>query len=233
MQLKTKIGLAVFPAVVVVLTIVLVLLLHHPEDKTSRSIKLNCKDDEFDQISYNVSESDGSNVTKSIKILFVEDTVNDEYYNFEEAKKVCIALGAELWQVADGQAEWNVLIQIAKMTGRSSVWLNADTTDSKCPENKEVCHQSEAFHGRGIPVKWPSFPNSNYSRLFTSVTSEKRCVYVDTQGQELLWKTGSCTSITAWGLCTKRNCQEEVVRFFICLKKFLDACALSRLGLIS
>ena len=44
-----------------------------------------------------------------------------------------------------------------------------------------------------------------------TATPEKKCVYVDNQNQrpELLWKTGSCTAITAWALCVKQDCEWE------------------------
>ena len=179
--------------------------------------KQNCQNDGFEQTSYDVTKPDGSKIKKFVKFRFVEDVPNDEYYNFEDAKYACIKLGANLWQIADGHAEWDAIIKIAIKTEKSSMWLNAVTNSSKCPDEKrEVCRESEAIHGHGIPVKWPSFPNSNYSRLYNSVTEDKKCVYVDNQKQGHLWKTGSCTAITAWAPCIKRDCEEEVVWFFIC-----------------
>ena len=69
---------------------------------------------------------------KFIKLLFVEDVINDEYYNFQDAKNACIKLESSLWEIADGQPEWDAVIQIAKTLNKSSMWLNAETTNSTC-----------------------------------------------------------------------------------------------------
>ena len=95
--------------------------------------KQNCNDDGFEQICYNVTESDGSKANKCIKFLFVEDEKNDEYYNFEDAKKACIKLESSLWEIADGQAELDAVIQIAKQLHKTRMWLNAETNNSTCP----------------------------------------------------------------------------------------------------
>ena len=196
-------------ALLVVLAVVLICVTSRSSDD-----KQNCQNDGFEKTSYNLTKPDGTKIKKFVKFLFVEDIDNDEYYNFGQAKNACIELGANLWEIADGHAEWDAIIKIAIKMDKSSMWLNADTNSSNCPDMKNVCKESEAIHGRGIPVNWPSFPNSNYSRLYNSVTPEKTCVYVDNQKQGQLWKTGSCTSITAWAPCIKRDCEEEVVWFF-------------------
>ena len=94
--------------------------------------KQKCIGDKFEQICYNVTESDGGKAIKFIKLLFVEDVINDEYYNFQDAKNACIKLESSLWEIADGQPEWDAVIQIAKTLNKSSMWLNAETTNSTC-----------------------------------------------------------------------------------------------------
>ena len=94
--------------------------------------KQNCKGDGFEQICYNVTESDGGKTIKCIKFLFVEDVINDEYYNFQDAKNACIKLQSSLWEIADGKPEWDAVIQIANKLDKSSMCLNAQTTNSTC-----------------------------------------------------------------------------------------------------
>ena len=94
--------------------------------------KQKCIGDKFEQICFNVTESDGGKTIKCIKFLFVEDVINDEYYNFQDAKNACIKLGSSLWEIADGKPEWDAVIQIAKKLNKSSMWINARTTNSTC-----------------------------------------------------------------------------------------------------
>ena len=98
----------------------------------TETVKPNCKEDGFDPITYTVKNS-GKEVKKRIKIKFVEDTANDEYYNFEAATAECKKINASLWEIADGQPEWEAVIKMANDTDRSSMWLNANTANSHCP----------------------------------------------------------------------------------------------------
>ena len=81
-------------------------------------------------------------------------------------------------------------------------------TESKImfPDGGEVCLEAEAAKGRGLSVEWPFPSNSKYSRLYNSAKDDQKCIYVDKQ---LLWKTGSCLTTSAWGLCVKRFCNPE------------------------
>lgn len=200
---KGKLFFVISFAVISALFIYMIMKVLNPSSLQS------CKDDGFEPVHYTVTEADGSKKTKFVKIKFVEDTANDEYYNFKGARKECRKLDSDLWEIADGQAEWDAIIQKAKDKKKTFLWLNTNTSNSQCPNGQESCRELEALQGKGIPVKWPSFPNSTFSRLDNAVTDEKRCVYVDNQNSNLLWRAGSCTSINAWGLCVKRNCSKE------------------------
>ena len=98
----------------------------------TETVKSHCKEDGFEAITYTLKNS-GKEDKKRIKIKFVEDTENDEYYNFEAANAECKKLAASLWEIADGQPEWEAVIQKAKKEDKSSMWLNANTSNSHCP----------------------------------------------------------------------------------------------------
>ena len=121
-------------AVVLLLFILLILVtLSFVSTSESTPTKRICKGDGFDQVTYTILQADGMKINKSIRLKFVDDALNDEYYNFEAAKTKCIELESNLWEIADGQAEWDAVIEIAKKEDKASIWLNANTTNSHCP----------------------------------------------------------------------------------------------------
>ena len=154
---------------------------------------------------YDIIESNKT-VKKTISLLFIEDEINDEYYNFESGKNECLKINSTIWEISDGQPEWEVVTKFAKKEKKESIWLNAKQTNYEYPNESDG---NQKFK-EDIPVIWPSFPNSNYSRLRFKFTSEKQCVYINnpdilSNTSEYIWRTSSCTAVTAWVLCVKRN----------------------------
>ena len=140
LRLKMKPKICTFCILIFVIVVVIVIVVacctgsrfgYSPTNSYSM-YKQQCIGDKFEQICFNVTESGGGKTNKCIKFLFVEDVINDEYYNFQDAKNACIKLESSLWEIADGQPEWDAVIQIAKKLNKSSMWLNAETTNSTC-----------------------------------------------------------------------------------------------------
>jgi len=177
-----------------------------------------CRGDGFYDMHYFLNNSCGVNLKRYVRYKFVDDIVNDMFYNFSRAKQECEQLGATLWEVLDGQPEWDAFIGIAKNLLRSNLWLNAQIV-GKCDEplnntSGEInppCNQEEASKGHGLEVKWPSSQySSTYSRLIRDATSidgklDEKCVFVDKNNNHL-WDVHDCASKKFWGLCVKRQC---------------------------
>ena len=199
---------------------------------------VDCRGDGFYGMSYVLNNTCGANVKRYIRYKFVDDVTkyrfynfsgggredllddirNYTFYNFSRAKQECENSGARLWEVLDGEPEWDAFISLAKELKRSNLWLNAMVV-GKCDELDTIeaeystCKHEEASEGRGLEVKWPSShytPMPKFSRLIRGRRSRKEdegesCVFVDS-GNHHLWDVHDCTSTKYWGLCVKRNC---------------------------
>ena len=196
---------------------------------------VDCRGDGFYGMSYVLNNTCGANVKRYVRYKFVDDVTNYRFYNFSgdqgdlddvrnytfynfsRAKQECEKSGARLWEVLDGEPEWDAFISLAKELKRSNLWLNAivvgqcedlDTIEAKY----STCKHEEASEGRGLEVKWPSShytPMPKFSRLIRGKKSKKgyeeSCVFVDSSNRHL-WDIHDCTSTKYWGLCVKRNC---------------------------
>ncbi|MEI8270635.1 MAG: C-type lectin domain-containing protein [bacterium] len=156
--------------------------------------------DGFTQLGYTFTDENGKSQDRIIRYKFIDDNVNDEYYVFNSALKACENLDSKLWSIQDGKDEWEAVINMAKNEGKSSVWINGRGIKN-CPDGSTTCLDAEAAQGKGLDVEWPDNNNSKYTRLYTNSDGDNSCIYVDKQ---LLWKTGSCGTTSAWGLCIKR-----------------------------
>ena len=186
---------------------------------------MDCRGDGFYDMTYVLNNSCGENMKRYVRYKFVDDVVNDMFYNFSRAKQECEKLGSTLWEVLDGEPEWNAFIGIAKELLRSSLWLNAKVV-GKCDEHLNATEEEpnppcnlmkEASDGNGLEVKWPSTQySSKYSRLIRDLTSNndkdlsknqmgEKCVFVDKSNRHL-WDVHDCGSQKFWGLCVKRQC---------------------------
>lgn len=179
---------------------------------------MDCRGDGFYDMSYYLNNSCGVNLKRYVRYKFVDDIVNDMFYNFSRAKQECEKLGATLWEVLDGEPEWDALYGKSKELLRSNLWLNAQIV-GKCDESlnntsEEInppCNQEEASKGHGLEVKWPSSHYSSiYSRLIRDATSidgdlDEKCVFIDKNNNHL-WDVHDCASKKFWGLCVKRQC---------------------------
>ena len=120
-----------------------------------------------------------------------------------------------MWEVLDGQPEWEVVIENIKTFSRSNVWLNAKVMEN-CPTHADkvdlddlTCKHHEALKGNGLTIKWPSsrYIPSTYSRLIRGVgpNVKDKCVFVDNNNEDV-WDVHECASPRYWGLCIKRTC---------------------------
>lgn len=136
----------------------------------------------------------------NVKYKFVEDSLEDEYYTFPKAVEACHALDSVLWDVQGGEEEWLRLVAMAQAENKQSMWINGKPV-GQC---LGTCLEEDALSGRGVAMA-----GMNYSRLVNGASEDGMdCVYVD---KHLYWKTGSCITTSAWGLCVKRDCQREVI----------------------
>ena len=183
---------------------------------------IDCRGDGFYDMTYVLNNSCGENLKRYVRYKFVDDVVNDMFYNFSRAKYECEKLGSTLWEVLDGEPEWKAFIDIAKELLRSSLWLNAKVV-GECDEHLNVTEEEpnppcnliqEASKGNGLEVKWPSSHYfSKYSRLIRDLASNKdmlneageKCVFID-KFNDHLWDVQDCSSQKFWGLCVKRQC---------------------------
>ena len=190
------------------------------EDKRLHSPSRNCPaNDDFKSLEYDAnSVCTGPNTKRYLKYKFINDAKHFRYYNFEHAKQQCEALNSSLWEILDGQPEWNAVMKVAKDKDRTNLWLNAKVVEA-CPNNEnkteedisdDTCKHNEALAGNGLNVQWPSlsYLPSHFSRLIRGVNPndpDERCVYVD-NNNEYIWDVHNCNSARYWGLCVKRTC---------------------------
>ena len=107
------------------------------EDKMLNFPSLDCRGDGFHNMKYVLNNSCGVNVHRYIKYKFVDDVKNYRFYNFSRAKKECEKLDATMWEVLDGEPEWNTFIALAKELERSNLWINAEPV-GKCGEEEDI-----------------------------------------------------------------------------------------------
>ena len=201
------------------------------EEKRLNFPAKDCRGDGFYDMTYVVNNSCGVNVKRYVRYKFVDDVTNYTnyiFYNFSRAKQECEKLDSKLWEVLDGESEWNAFIKIADELIRSNLWLNAKVV-GKCDENLNTivegelpppCNQEEASKGRGLEVEWPSLyytSKPKYSRLIRGYVdtfdtsssikqnSDQNCVFVDNTNNNL-WDVHDCGTEKYWGLCVKRQC---------------------------
>jgi len=229
--LSSRNALILLVSIVLLLTIIIPLFYFYyiiPKQICDEQNMLNwpsidCRGDGFYDMTYVLNNSCGYNLKRYVRYKFVDDVVNDVFYNFSRAKQECEKLGATLWEVLDGEPEWNAFIGISKELLRSSLWLNAKVV-GECDEHLNATEEEpdppcnllkEASEGNGVEVKWPSTHySSRYSRLIRDLTSNNndvskdmgnKCVFVDKSNNHL-WDVHDCSSQKFWGLCVKRQC---------------------------
>ena len=60
-----------------------------------------------------------------LKYRFVDDTLNEELYNFPRVREECRQLNSTLWEILDGRDEWEAVMEMAKDMRRGQLWINA------------------------------------------------------------------------------------------------------------
>ena len=91
----------------------------------------NCKDDQYDAVKYLVKDSEGKEQEKFLKIKY---TMSDWYYYQPDAVKACQDSGAELWDVLDGEPEWNAVTSLSQHRAKfdDNVWISGKV-ETGCP----------------------------------------------------------------------------------------------------
>ena len=231
-QPKTKIlilSVGLFLILAVVLTSILIYFLHTLPNRICREEKkihipsVNCTDDGFSEIEYLFNSTCIEGTTKRyLKYKLVDDEETAQFYNYSSAEEECKRLNSSMWEVIDGESEWQVVIDTIKKLSRANVWINANVLEN-CPNtpiatgdndefNYTTCKHKEAIKGNGLRVEWPSakYMTSTYSRLIRGSNSNvgNACVFVDTNNEDV-WDVHDCAAPRYWGLCIKRNCFPE------------------------
>ena len=179
---------------------------------------MNCSDDDFSELVYIVNSTCLNTQSRYLKYKLIDDSESYQFYNYSSAYKECQRLNASMWEVLDGESEWNVVIENIKKLGRSNVWLNANPIET-CPKSEDgiqidgvSCKHNDALIGNGLKVSWPSANHlpSTYSRLIRGFDSkeegeEDKCAFVDNNNEEV-WDVHNCAAQRYWGLCIKRKC---------------------------
>lgn len=160
----------------------------------------NCTSDHFSLVSYVIDLSDPES-QKYIAIRIDEKSPR-QLFNFSEGLIHCQSLDSKMWEVLDGEPEWNAVMNhtLTEEPDRTAVWLNASPLDPNPPPGDEVRLQSEAKAGRGLPVSWGQTQRpAEYSRFIGGDSSE--CLTVAGK----FWRSTPC-SHRYHVACIKRNC---------------------------
>ena len=176
----------------------------------------NCSTDGFSEVRYFVNNTCLTTNKRYLKYKLIDDIDNDQFYNYTSAQKECQRLNASMWEVLDGQPEWQVVIENIKKISRSNVWLSAQVlencqqnTDGSIQEDDLTCKHNDALKGKGLKINWPltKFIPDTYSRLIRGFDPNvvKKCVFVDDKNEHV-WDVHECASPRYWGLCVKRTC---------------------------
>jgi len=187
------------------------------EDKRLNLAEFDCLGDGFLDIRYVLNNTCGMNQNRYVKYKFVDDVKNYKFYNFSRAKQECEKLGATMWEILDGEPEWEAFISLATELDRSNLWINAEVVGECDPniinaddEDPTTCKRQEAIEGHGLAVRWSSSLYApKFSRLIRGVKKntdpKDQCVFVDNSNNDL-WDVRDCASSNYWGLCVKRKC---------------------------
>lgn len=164
--------------------------------QNSSFVKFECpKDDGFTNIQYG-----------NLRIKFVYNENDEWYYDLDDSLKECEKLGAELWDVREGVAEWEKVINYVKINHTKElmygIWINGNVTED-CNGPDAECEQ-KARDGKGVPITWPVNHTTPFSRLDKKV-STNACIMFSNK-DDLLWKSVDCANSNFWAICVKRNC---------------------------
>ena len=93
--------------------------------QASDSNTLYCVNDIFDFIDPNIACLSNPPLFRYLKYRFVDDTLNEELYNFPRVREECRQLNSTLWEILDGRDEWEAVMEMAKDMRRGQLWINA------------------------------------------------------------------------------------------------------------
>ena len=96
------------------------------DTKASSHAKESYDNDDFAVANYTIPHADGHPTIQIIKFKFVEDPSTQDLLNFDDAKNACMKLNSTLWEIVDGQTEWDALLPLIKANTSASVWLNGE-----------------------------------------------------------------------------------------------------------
>lgn len=163
----------------------------------------------FQPVEYAVVGDDGKPWKRTVWLKF--DRNEAEYWYFYHSRSVqhCLGLDAELWDVRDGEEEWNAVVDFARAGYQEildyGVWIDGKV-NATCDAPVAEC-TARALAGHGLPITWPTPHSTNFSRLGFKVRGYE-CVYFDSK-DALIWKSVDCSNTSAWTLCVRRGCVSD------------------------
>ena len=81
---------------------------------------MNCSGDGFSELKYIVNSTCLNTHTRYLKYKLIDDTENYQFYDYWSAFKECQRLNSSMWEVLDGESEWNTVIGNIKKLDRSA-----------------------------------------------------------------------------------------------------------------
>ena len=66
----------------------------------------------------------------------MDDTLNEELYNFYRVRDECRSLNSTVWEILDGRDEWESVMEMARDMRRGQMWINAQIDTSQAT----TCH---------------------------------------------------------------------------------------------
>jgi len=158
------------------------------------NVKTSCDGDGFTGLNF---------ISKYNKPFYLKYKILDKD-TFESSYKKCKDLDSNLWQILQGEPEYNAMFNAAKNAGVTDMWIDADPVGD-CPGNDYYCLEDEAAYGKGIQIRYPLSEKALYSRLYAAPSTDMNCIYSE-DVEPYLWETDSCKTTLKTPICVKRNC---------------------------
>ncbi|TRY76530.1 hypothetical protein TCAL_17025 [Tigriopus californicus] len=165
----------------------------------------DCSGDGFESVDYLIDPSDAES-PKAFLAVKIDAKSSRSVIHFSRALAHCQTLGSEVWQVLDGQPEWQAVMDHALKKNQHSVWIHAIPIEPYSTSGDQDQLKARAQEGRGLPIRWPQTREpADYSRFIGGDESEK-CVTVK-KNEPHLWELTPCDN-RYFVACVKRHCQE-------------------------
>jgi len=132
------------------------------------------------------------------------------YFDFYASVKACHELGFELWDIQDGEPEWDAVIDYSKQYHLDKIvngfWINGKAVE-KCKIGVMECTKN-ASNGNGLYIEWPTPHQNNFSRTYYLNNVKENCIYYSYNSKYNhlnLWEISNCSYFIPLIICVKRD----------------------------